>query len=324
MQIKVEKTKKEIKSHGEFAFPVNVSIEHIENYEQGIFLWHWHPEIELTLILSGKMNYRINDKVFCLKQGEGVFGNSNTLHSGSQIDDIKCTYLSITFHPRFLYGYEGGVLQSKYVNYITEYAGWDALKFKKETTWQNEILQRMMEIYEQYKKHDLDFELSIHILLSQIWKNLYKYYAGLSKNEKENGKKIHRLQEILSYVQKNYQDNITLEDLSRHIGLCKNECCRFFKQYMDMTIMEYVLMLRIQNSLPLLEIGKSVTEASVLVGFSSPAYFGQIFKRYMKITPKEFQKRKRNIPESDRKRNREENETGFMRSSLLGESGAEA
>ena len=55
-----------------------------------------------------------------------------------------------------------------------------------------------------------------------------------------------------------------------------------------MTIFEYLLFLRIQNSLIFLKEGESITRTAGLVGFSSPAYYGQIFKRYMKCTPKEY------------------------------------
>ena len=40
MQINIEKNQKEIKEHGNYAFPVYVSVEKIESYEQGVFLWH--------------------------------------------------------------------------------------------------------------------------------------------------------------------------------------------------------------------------------------------------------------------------------------------
>lgn len=31
-------------------------------------LWHWHPEVELTLILSEKIEYQINDATYTLSQ----------------------------------------------------------------------------------------------------------------------------------------------------------------------------------------------------------------------------------------------------------------
>ena len=48
IQILTEKNKKEVKEHGSYTFPVQVSPEAIQSYEQHSFMWHWHPEIELT------------------------------------------------------------------------------------------------------------------------------------------------------------------------------------------------------------------------------------------------------------------------------------
>ena len=66
VQIHTEKNQKEIKRHGNYEFPVNISPESIQSYEQGYFLWHWHPEIEITKIVSGEMEYHINEKTYNL------------------------------------------------------------------------------------------------------------------------------------------------------------------------------------------------------------------------------------------------------------------
>ena len=52
MQIQTNQKQRELKDHGTFAFPVNVSHENLFSYERSSFFWHWHPEIELTLIVS--------------------------------------------------------------------------------------------------------------------------------------------------------------------------------------------------------------------------------------------------------------------------------
>ena len=51
MQIRMDKENRELKAHGSYEFPVNISYEQLSRYERGSFSWHWHPEIELTFVL---------------------------------------------------------------------------------------------------------------------------------------------------------------------------------------------------------------------------------------------------------------------------------
>ena len=85
MQLITNEQQKELKSHGSFEFPVFVSEEVLSHYERGSFLWHWHPEIELTFVTEGEISYQVNDKIYTLHTGEGLFCNSNALHTGHKI-----------------------------------------------------------------------------------------------------------------------------------------------------------------------------------------------------------------------------------------------
>lgn len=290
MQINISENRKEIKAHGNYEFPVGINVEAIQAYEQGTFLWHWHPEIELTWVMSGEIEYHVNDRQYVLKEGEGLFGNSNALHSGYMRDGQECVYLSVTFHPRFLYGYENSVLQTKYIDYITANDMWHSLKLEKHVAWHQDIIEGLKKIYELSKRPPVDYELEVHMILLEIWQRLYRFFLSLPGEEQKPPKHLERLKDIIAYIQENYSREITLNEVAGHINICKSECCRFFKKHMGMTIMEYILFLRIQNSLSYLREGESVTKTAGLVGFSSPAYYGQIFKRYMKCTPREYQK----------------------------------
>ena len=140
MQLQLDPNKKEVKAHGTYGFPVNVSLEQLSRYEKNSFLWHWHREVELTLVLSGEMCYQLNETVYHLKAGDGLFCNSNTMHTGfpdARGDD--CSYISVTFHPRFLCGYEGSVLQTKYVEKITENPAIPGLRLSPSSPWQLEF-----------------------------------------------------------------------------------------------------------------------------------------------------------------------------------------
>lgn len=288
MQIITKANQKEVKEHGNYSFPVNISIEKIQSYDHGSFLWHWHPEIELTWIISGEIVYQINDTTYVLSAGDGIFGNSNALHTGHRKDSQECTYLSITFHPRFLYGYENSILQTKYVNHITSNEQWSSLLLDHSVEWQREILDSMKQIYNSSKKPADDFELFVHRKLMEIWHKLYLHFSAQPVSGIKSTDHLQRLREILSYIHDNYATEISLDEIANTVGICKSECCRFFKKHMDMTIFDYILNYRIQKSLPLLKEYGNVTDAASMVGFSSPSYYTQIFKRYMKCTPFQY------------------------------------
>ena len=273
MQIITKENNREAKEHGSFSFPVYISVEQIQAYDHGTFLWHWHPEIELTWIMSGEMEYQINDTTYKLSEGDGIFGNSNSLHTGRRIAGHQCTYLSITFHPRFLYGYENSILQTKYVGFITSNESWASLALKQDVEWQKEILDVIKDIYELSKTPEDDFELSVHRKLMSIWHRLYLHFSVQPDKGNKSLLHIQRLRELLTFIHENYTTELSLDDIAEAASLSKSECCRFFKKHMDMTIFDYILYYKIQKSLPMLSEDQSITDTALSVGFSSASYY---------------------------------------------------
>ena len=118
MQIITNTAGKELKKHGDSAFPCLVSYECLSGYETGSFLWHWHPEIELTYIEKGEMLYKVNQNTFHLKEGQALFGNANALHAGYMYHEQDCRYIPVTFDPKLIYGFSGSALFQKYTEPI--------------------------------------------------------------------------------------------------------------------------------------------------------------------------------------------------------------
>jgi mannose-6-phosphate isomerase-like protein (cupin superfamily) len=49
---------------------------------------HWHQDLEFTIILEGEMTYHVNDRLYPLHKGDGIFVNTNQLHFGAP--EIPC------------------------------------------------------------------------------------------------------------------------------------------------------------------------------------------------------------------------------------------
>ena len=184
MQIRMDKENRELKAHGSYEFPVNISYEQLSLYERGSFSWHWHPEIELTFVLSGQIGYQVNGKSYVLKEGDGIFCNTNALHSGHMIDGMDCVYISTTFAPRFLYGFSNSVIQTRYVEPVLTDMQLASIVFSPEIDWQNQVLACMHRIYDLSLSQPSAFEMEIQELLLSIWIEIYRHasFSGESQN----------------------------------------------------------------------------------------------------------------------------------------------
>lgn len=294
MELRVNKEKRELKTHGTYEFPVNISRKRISSYETGAFPWHWHDEVEMTLILSGEIDYRVNDQSYHLKEGEGLFCNSDALHAGSRVGETDCDYVSLTFHPRLLGGYEGCVIRRKFVDVIVG-GGCASLALSPETPWQKIILQGLGEIYRLSQERSDMFELEVQRQLLGIWGELFRHWEDQGQTASDP-EKIQRLRVILSYLHQHYGEKVTLEEVAKEVGLCKSECCRFFRRQMRQSLFDYLLDYRIGRSLPLLREGQAtVAQVASQVGFSNPAYFSKVFRSRMKRSPRDYRAQGREV-----------------------------
>lgn len=322
IQIITDQSQREIKSHGSYQYPVLVSEESLSRYKSGAFLGHWHKELEFTLVKSGAMYYQVNEETFYLKEGEALFGNSNTLHAGqmiihrdshqnihsdnqqdshqnlhsnSQLDipqnnSLDCRYISITLDSRLLYGYEGSLLQTKYINTVIQNENLSAIHFNLTEEWHREVISSLQQINEIANHGSYFDELDIQLLLLRVFRLILEFSHPVIKEfNKRDELNLKRIKEILFFIQENYASRIELDDISRHINLCKSECCRLFKRYMRVSLFEYLLEYRIEKSLAyLINANSSVTEAALSVGFADPNYFSKVFHKLKGCSPSVF------------------------------------
>lgn len=288
MQIQISENKRELKEHGNYSFPLMISQERLSLYDRNAFSWHWHPEIELTLILDGEIAYQVNESSYLLKAGDGLFCSSNMLHMGRSISNHDCRYLSVTFNPRLLYGYKSSLLETKYVTSVLESPSLASLPLSPEVPWQSRLLTILRRMHELGQSHEDAWELEVVSLLYQFWLTLFRC-ADLGSPSPASRQNLERLQTILLFIQEHYAHKLTLSEIADCVSLSKSECCRFFRSKMNQPLFDYILQYRIEQSLPLLrDTDASITETALACGFSSPSYYTKVFRKYMGCSPRSY------------------------------------
>lgn len=90
------------------------------------------------------------------------------------------------------------------------------------------------------------------------------------------------------YIDKNFQENINLEQVSKHAFLSRYHFHRLFKRVYKKTPLQYITQKRIDRAKSLLSENKPVTQVCNEVGFESIGSFSLLFKKGTGFPPTFF------------------------------------
>ncbi|TAH74734.1 MAG: AraC family transcriptional regulator, partial [Anaerolineaceae bacterium] len=268
-------------------FPLYVNKGKLEQFDRYAASLHWHHDIEFILILEGSMDYYINGQIVTIHEGEGIFVNSKRLHYGFSTECKNCIFIVVGIHPS---------LFSEHVSFVHNY--W-SVKFGKEaedfillsrkTPYQSEVLDLINRIYESmHQQNPNPFQL-----LSEASK-LCLYISdniSVSDQEASDGWTWLTLAKMTGFIQSQYENKITLEDIAAAGAVCRSRCCSLFSQYIAQTPINYLKHYRLQKSCEMLrDTNRSINEIALSCGFQSTSYFSYTFKKELNMMPKEYRK----------------------------------
>lgn len=96
-----------------------------------------------------------------------------------------------------------------------------------------------------------------------------------------------RLEKVRVYCACNYSRNITLDEVSRYVGMNKSGFCTFMRRNANKTLSEYVNDVRLERAKEKLEHTEAnIAEIAMECGFHNPTYFNRVFKAKYGHTPK--------------------------------------
>ena len=104
---------------------------------------------------------------------------------------------------------------------------------------------------------------------------------------------FHKVQPILSYVQQNFQNPITLDSIAQQFYMSKYYLCHLFKDVTGFGLNEYIINLRILKARELLRQNISVQQVGEIVGFSNNSHFIRTFKSMVGVSPGQYSHRYR-------------------------------
>ena len=107
------------------------------------------------------------------------------------------------------------------------------------------------------------------------------------KNSTKEEYKISVLK-VMLYIEENYKDDLTLEELAKTASFSKYHFHRIFKHITNETISDYIRRIRLQSTTLKLKSKENITSIALNSGYETNSSFSKAFKKHFGLSPKEF------------------------------------
>ncbi len=147
-------------------------------------------------------------------------------------------------------------------------------------------------VYDMIKKKHTVFgsEQMLRSLLEGFLIGLVRKYEFLESSDSAQDTAF-TVNEIIQYIDNNYTEKITLDELAFLFRTNRSTLCKTFRLATGKTLGEYISDKKTEKAKALLVRGdKSITQIAERLNFDSVPYFCEFFKRRTGLTPSEYQK----------------------------------
>ncbi len=251
--------------------------------------FHLHDAYEIYYLISGDVNYFVENKIYDIKQGDIVITNKYEIHKPSFNSDKTYERIYIQF---------GNTIPDRYST-----ADFDLLhcfnsRHKGDKNKINLNAEQKIEFNELMAKLELtgnNKNPSDTILRNTYFVQLLVLLNKAFSEEKERcGQHVGistRLYSVLDYINENLQGDLSLEVFEQKFFINKYYFSRLFKKNTGLNLQQYIMFKRLARAKELLANGASVTEACYSSGFNDYSNFYRLFKRVIGINPGEYKKK---------------------------------
>ena len=152
----------------------------------------------------------------------------------------------------------------------------------------------ILDIYTEYYSREPMADVKIYINLIRMLTAVREFQirqvneAAMNSISTDDSRKFSY---VMKYINQNYTEEISLEKLASIAGYNKYHFSRIFKEYNNMSYIQYINNKRIKAAERLLvDPELSITEVAMRSGFASLTTFNRAFRKAKNCTPSEFKK----------------------------------
>lgn len=253
--------------------------------------WHFHPEIEILMVVKSTGTSYIGDSIHAFDEGDVCLIGENLPHWWKSDN-------------KYLETESGLNMKAHIIQFHNEMFGPQLISIPEMAP-----IRHLIERSQQGIRFLGNSRLRIGRIMSKILKNNrlkrisglfylleimaseteFEYLASAVFSNQIHTADFQRFNKIHEYILQNFSNPIRLEDIAEKAHMTPSSFCRYFKKRTDKSFSTFLNEIRIGHANRLLvQSNNKVVDIAHECGFNNISHFNEQFKRITTLTPQEY------------------------------------
>ena len=232
---------------------------------------HMHEAYSIGVIEAGVGGTFYKGNVHLSPAGSIVLMNPGDVHTGFSASAEPLSYRMLYVNPALMHRLVGDVPAKESLHFT------GPVIHDQKLAWQLRDFHSITELSEMTLELEVLFDEAISAIISA--------YGNVYGPNHPIGKEHRAIRQIKMYLQENYVENITLEQLATLSDLNRSYLIRVFRDEVGLPPYAYLTQVRVEKAKRLLIQGQPLSQVALAVGFADQSHLTRLFKRIVGITP---------------------------------------
>lgn len=247
---------------------------------------HYHEDLEIVTVKEGSMAYSVNGHTLVLHKGDTIVVNSNQIHYSMSLDGQLAKYVIFVVHPSILMS--SVTVEMESIRPIIDNADLPYMRFRYINNYTEDMYKLMIDLSD-YKHNAFEVTKRLFLMWDIIMKKTEDY--GPRPTDTNYDPRMMSFKTMLHFLNVNYKEAITLEDISSVGNVSKSQCNNLFNQFVGESPINYLMHVRSRKVAEYLRAGTMpLGQIAELTGFNGTSYMSETFRKFFGQSPRDYRR----------------------------------